>query len=64
MFGGYLANWTAGHTSRFAAIVSHAGLWALDQMFATTDEPAYWREFGDPVTQPERYRESLDTAAR
>jgi dipeptidyl aminopeptidase/acylaminoacyl peptidase len=55
-FGGYMANWIAGHTDRFAAIVSHAGLWALDQMLATTDWPAYWRRtFGDPLTQPERY---------
>jgi dipeptidyl aminopeptidase/acylaminoacyl peptidase len=55
-FGGYMANWIAGHTDRFAAIVSHAGLWVLDQMFGTTDLPSYWRRiFGDPVTQPERY---------
>jgi dipeptidyl aminopeptidase/acylaminoacyl peptidase len=55
-YGGYMANWIAGHTDRFRAIVSHAGLWALDQMFGTTDVPAYWRRiFGDPVTQPERY---------
>ncbi|HEY2553233.1 MAG TPA: S9 family peptidase [Streptosporangiaceae bacterium] len=55
-FGGYMANWIAGHTDRFAAIVSHAGLWALDQMFGTTDGPPFWRhEFGDPATMPERY---------
>ena len=40
-FGGYMANWIAGHTDRFAAIVSHAGLWALDQFGGTTDG-AYW----------------------
>jgi len=55
-FGGYMANWIAGHSSRFRAIVSHAGLWALDQMFGTTDLPSHWRRtFGDPATQPERY---------
>ena len=55
-YGGYMANWMAGHTDRFDAIVSHARLWALDQMFGTTDLPFYWRRiFGDPVTQPERY---------
>jgi dipeptidyl aminopeptidase/acylaminoacyl peptidase len=55
-FGGYMANWIAGHTSRFRAIVSHAGLWALDQMFGTTDLPSYWRRtFGNPFTQPQRY---------
>jgi dipeptidyl aminopeptidase/acylaminoacyl peptidase len=55
-YGGYMANWIAGHTDRFQAIVSHAGLWALDQMFGTTDGPPYWRrQFGDPATHPERY---------
>ncbi len=42
-FGGYTANWLAGHTDRFAAIVSHAGLWALDQFGGTTDAADYWR---------------------
>ena len=55
-FGGYMANWMAGHTDRFAGIVSHAGLWALDQMFGTTDAPFFWRrEFGHPDSQPGRY---------
>ena len=55
-YGGYMANWIAGHTDRFKAIVSHAGLWALDQMFGTTDGPPFWRRmFGDPRSQPERY---------
>ncbi|WP_454300870.1 alpha/beta fold hydrolase [Salana multivorans] len=42
-FGGYMANWVAGHTDRFRAIVTHASLWALDQFGPTTDMPAYWR---------------------
>ena len=42
-FGGYLANWIAGHTDRFAGIVSHAGLWALDQFGPTSDMYTYWR---------------------
>ena len=55
-YGGYMANWMAGHTGRFKAIVSHAGLWALDQMFGTTDGPMFWRpQFGDPLTQPQMY---------
>ena len=55
-FGGYMANWIAGHTGRFQAIVSHASLWALDQMFGTTDSPALWRRlFGTPESHPERY---------
>jgi dipeptidyl aminopeptidase/acylaminoacyl peptidase len=55
-YGGYMANWIAGHTDRFKAIVSHASLWVLDQMFGTTDMPMFWRpQFGDPLTSPERY---------
>jgi dipeptidyl aminopeptidase/acylaminoacyl peptidase len=56
-YGGYMANWIAGHTDRFCAIVSHAGLWVLDQMFGTTDLPMFWRpQFGDPLSTPERYQ--------
>jgi dipeptidyl aminopeptidase/acylaminoacyl peptidase len=42
-FGGYMANWVAGHTDRFTAIVTHASLWALDQFAGTTDSSAYWQ---------------------
>jgi dipeptidyl aminopeptidase/acylaminoacyl peptidase len=41
-FGGYMANWVAGHTDRFRAIVTHASLWALDQFGPTTDHSFYW----------------------
>jgi dipeptidyl aminopeptidase/acylaminoacyl peptidase len=41
-FGGYMANWVAGHTDRFRAIVTHASLWALDQFGPTTDDSFYW----------------------
>ncbi|PPK98095.1 dipeptidyl aminopeptidase/acylaminoacyl peptidase [Kineococcus xinjiangensis] len=41
-FGGYMANWVAGHTDRFRAIVTHASLWALDQFGPTTDDAYYW----------------------
>ncbi|MGH3275575.1 MAG: S9 family peptidase, partial [Streptosporangiaceae bacterium] len=58
-FGGYMANWIAGHTDRFKAIVSHAGLWALDQFCGMTDMPMYWyRTFGDPADRPGRYQEN------
>jgi dipeptidyl aminopeptidase/acylaminoacyl peptidase len=51
-FGGYMANWIAGHTDRFAAIVSHASLWNFDGM-VTSDEGYYFaREFGEPADEP------------
>ena len=65
-FGGYMANWVAGHTDRFAAIVTHASLWDLEQFEPTTDASYYWvrmmttelaREnspsrFADDITSP------------
>ncbi|MQA98179.1 MAG: prolyl oligopeptidase family serine peptidase [Streptosporangiales bacterium] len=55
-FGGYMANWVAGHTDRFRCIVTHASLWALPQFAATTDMAVHWeREFGDSNRAPERY---------
>jgi dipeptidyl aminopeptidase/acylaminoacyl peptidase len=41
-FGGYMANWIAGHTDRFVAIVSHAGVWDLDRFFPTSDLAHHW----------------------
>ncbi len=47
-FGGYMANWIAGHTNRFDAIVTHASLWALDQFGPTTDAAWYWQREMSP----------------
>jgi dipeptidyl aminopeptidase/acylaminoacyl peptidase len=57
-FGGYMANWIAGHTDRFDALVTHASLWDLESFHGTTDLGVWWeREFGDPYAEPSRYRE-------
>ncbi len=57
-FGGYMANWIAGHTDRFAAIVTHASIWHLDGFVGTTDGSYHWlRQWGDPTTDRERYDE-------
>jgi dipeptidyl aminopeptidase/acylaminoacyl peptidase len=54
-YGGYMANWIAGHTDRFKAIVTHASLWQLDAI-STSDEAQYFhREFGDLDERPERW---------
>ena len=42
-FGGYMANWIAGHTDRFRCVVTHASLWDLEQFGPTTDASYYWR---------------------
>lgn len=58
-YGGYMANWVAGHTDRFKAIVSHAGPCFLDQMSGTTDGPHFWwQEFGDPRAEAEIYQQN------
>lgn len=64
-FGGYMANWIAGHTDRFQAIVTHASIWALDQFGATTDNAYYWvREMTPAMAQensPHRSVEHINT---
>ncbi|HEX2029678.1 MAG TPA: S9 family peptidase [Nitriliruptorales bacterium] len=56
-FGGYMANWIAGHTGRFRAIVTHAGIWDLHAFHGTGDLAAVWgeHEFGDPYRDPAPY---------
>ncbi|WP_051208526.1 S9 family peptidase [Propionicicella superfundia] len=64
-FGGYMANWIAGHTDRFRAIVTHAGLWALDQFGPTTDTASYWRQEMTPemahANSPHRFVADIRT---
>nr|WP_246222387.1 alpha/beta fold hydrolase [Phytoactinopolyspora limicola] len=60
-FGGYMANWVAGHTDRFDAIVTHASLWALDQFGATTDAAWYWlREMTPQMARDNSPHHSVD----
>jgi dipeptidyl aminopeptidase/acylaminoacyl peptidase len=55
-FGGFMTNWIAGHTERFQAIVTHAGLWALDQQHATTDAASFKTGiFGTLAEHPDWY---------
>jgi dipeptidyl aminopeptidase/acylaminoacyl peptidase len=42
-YGGHLTNWLAGTTSRYKALVSHAGLATLDMQWGTSDS-IYHRE--------------------
>ncbi len=57
-FGGYMANWIAGHTDRFRCLVTHASLWNLPAFHGTTDIGLFWEtEFGDPYLDRSRYEE-------
>jgi dipeptidyl aminopeptidase/acylaminoacyl peptidase len=52
-FGGYMANWVAGHTERFRAIVTHASLWEMRGFHGATDWGTTMEaEFGDPYRDP------------
>jgi dipeptidyl aminopeptidase/acylaminoacyl peptidase len=66
-FGGYMTNWIAGHSNRFDALVSHAGVFNLEAMYGATEELWFtdW-EFGGPwwdstamATQYRRYSPHL-----
>lgn len=56
-FGGYMMNWFLGHTDRFKAIVTHAGVYNLTSMWGVTEELWFpeWDVQGTPWTNPEGY---------
>ncbi len=56
-YGGYMADWLLGHTSRFKALVSHAGVFDLRSMFGETEELWFplWEFGGAPWDNPEIY---------
>jgi dipeptidyl aminopeptidase/acylaminoacyl peptidase len=59
-FGGYMVNWMLGHTTRFKAAVSHAGVFNLEAMAGATEELWFsdW-EFGrftDPLQMAAQFR--------
>jgi dipeptidyl aminopeptidase/acylaminoacyl peptidase len=62
-FGGYMANWIAGHTDRFAAVVTHASLWDLEQFGPTTDAAHYWTREMTPemavANSPSRFADAI-----
>ncbi len=62
-FGGYMANWIAGHTDRFAAVVTHASLWDLEQFGPTTDAAYYWTREMTPematANSPSRFADAI-----
>lgn len=70
-YGGHLTNWLAVTTTRYRALISHAGLWDLESQYATSDV-VYGRErnVGSPPWEdlplwreqsPMRYAEHLRT---
>jgi dipeptidyl aminopeptidase/acylaminoacyl peptidase len=60
-FGGYMVDWIEGHSTRFKALVSHAGPFNLENMNTATEELWFpeWEYGGDywnPKAMSEQYR--------
>ncbi len=49
-YGGYMANWILGHTTRFKCIVSHDGMFNAESAFGSTEEDWFntWEFKGSP----------------
>lgn len=56
-YGGYMVNWLLGHTDRFKAFISHAGVYDLRSMGGETEELWFtaWEFKGMPWENPEMY---------
>ena len=56
-YGGYMIDWILGHTDRFKALVTHAGVYNLTSMYGVTEElwSMEWEFGGDPWDNPELF---------
>jgi len=56
-YGGYMVDWILGHTQRFKALVSHAGVYDLRSEAGATEELWFpiWEFGGMPWDNPEMY---------
>lgn len=56
-YGGYMVNWINAHTTRFKAIVSHAGVFDAASWARETEEQWFpiWEFKGTPTDNPEGY---------
>jgi dipeptidyl aminopeptidase/acylaminoacyl peptidase len=57
-YGGYMADWILGHTTRFRCIVSHDGMFNPESAYGTTDELWFneWEFKGTPWSNRPLYR--------
>jgi dipeptidyl aminopeptidase/acylaminoacyl peptidase len=63
-YGGFMVNWIAGHSDRFKALISHAGVFDLTSKYGTTEELWFpeWEFGGPPWERSEHYRERSPSA--
>ncbi len=57
-YGGYMADWILGHTTRFRCIVTHDGMFNPESAYGTTDELWFneWEFKGTPWSNRPMYR--------
>ncbi len=60
-YGGYMIDWMLGHTQRFKALVSHAGVYDLRSEFGATEELWFplWEFNGDALGQSRVVRQMV-----
>jgi len=56
-YGGYMVDWILGHTQRFKALLTHAGVYDLPSEFGATEELWFplWEFGGTPWDKPDDY---------
>ncbi len=56
-YGGFMVNWICGHTDRFKALISHAGVFDLVSMYGSTEELWFpdWEYGGPPWRELKHY---------
>ncbi|WP_240911190.1 S9 family peptidase [Paludisphaera soli] len=56
-YGGFMVNWICGHTDRFKALISHAGVFDLVSMYGSTEELWFpdWEYGGPPWEKLQHY---------
>ena len=56
-YGGYMVDWLLGHTTRFQALISHAGVYGLPSEFGAAEELWFplWETGGTPWDKPDLY---------
>jgi dipeptidyl aminopeptidase/acylaminoacyl peptidase len=64
-YGGFMVNWIAGHSDRFKALISHAGVFDLTSKYGTTEELWFpeWEFGGPPWEKPDLYRKMSPSEA-
>ena len=63
-YGGFMVNWIAGHSTRFAALISHAGVFDLTSKYGTTEELWFpeWEFGGPPWKNSRQYTDNSPSA--